>query len=117
MKSCNDIYSVVSSVWCSLDENSINLLVKDFIRRCEIVLNLGGKSASQYISSHMEVAEKESVQVSSMQWSIEDDQILGELLEQYLNKWKEIGREMNRDPTEVKHRAKFLDQIKKMTSS
>ena len=66
-------------------------------------MNLGGKIASHYTSSHMEVAEKKYVQVSSMQWLVEDNQILGELLEQYVNKWEEVGKTMSRNPTEVKH--------------
>ena len=43
----DDLFKIVQNIWNALDENVINNLVKDFIRRCQLVLELGGGSISQ----------------------------------------------------------------------
>ena len=44
----------VLAAWDSIEQGTIDRLVSDFRHRCEMVLNAGGCSISQYLSSHTE---------------------------------------------------------------
>ena len=44
----------VIAAWDSIEQGTIDRLVSDFRHRCEMVLNAGGCSISQYLSSHSE---------------------------------------------------------------
>ena len=55
-----DVYSVVKCIWFAIDDRIIDSLVDDFLRRCKLVLDLGGESASQHISSHLKEAKEKA---------------------------------------------------------
>lgn len=109
----DDLYSFVEEIWNSIDENTINSLVEDFVRRCRIVLDLGGNSASQYVSSHKNnVDEKDRIiDVSNQSWTVEEDKRLVRLQREYGNKWTVIGQLLNRSRNSVKNRFKMLMQL------
>ena len=40
----------LKQVWTDLDQGTFNALVRSFVGRCQIILNLDGESATAYLS-------------------------------------------------------------------
>ena len=110
LKNNDQLMIVAQEFWLSLDDQIIDNLIKDFLRRCSFVLEVGGESISQYLSSHKTHPEK-PVEIDVQYWSKEEDQKLCELNNKYGNKWKKIGEEIGRSRNEVKWRLMMLKQI------
>ena len=109
-----NICNAISEIWNSFDEKVINALVSDFLRRCRIVLNLGGNSASQYISSHRkEVLLKDRVPYVSLKpWSDFEDFHLMQLQNENGNRWAKICSILGRSADETRRRYRLISQIK-----
>ena len=67
----------------------MDALIDDFIRRCELVRDLGGGSASQYLSSHIKEVKNKVAMNEDKMWKIDEN--LLNLQAEFGNKWKLIG--------------------------
>ena len=98
----------MKKIWDEIDDKILDLLVDDFFRRCEMVRDLGGQSASQYISSHKKEVENKVDAGNKRMWTNEEYDQLIALQHSLGNKWGQIGKYFGRDSTQVKNRFRFL---------
>ena len=95
-----DVAEVLQRAWAELDEGMINRLVLSFSRRCSLVAALGGRSASQHVSSHRFISPETEV---VREWDATLEQRVMDLVEIHGTKWKEIGNLLDCDPKTVKY--------------
>ena len=92
----------------------MNSLVQDFRRRCQIVVQLGGASASQYLSSHKQPQNSQAAETNpDLLWSDQQDQRLKDLHTLHGDKWKQIASLLAKEPNQVEYRWQQLQQIER----
>lgn len=110
-----DIYSLCCEFWDNIDERIINNLVHDFLRRCNLVLQKGGESISQHLSSHKkEISETEFIHFDQSQlWSKEQDLELMDMVKANGKRWKEISMKIGKSPNQIRNRYRVLSQMER----
>ena len=103
----------VLAAWESIDYETIDRLVSSFLHRCEMVLNAGGSSISQFLSSHTEPAPRD--------WPLEeygedvDAPLHAALASGTAPDVAEISRTCDLSRREVRSRWKVLEERELMT--
>lgn len=114
----------VLQAWEGIDQSTINALVMDFRRRCEMVVAVRGASISQFISSHKVPDVTDDVMDAPyphFEQAIDDDLLV--LVGERGNKWKVVAEEINsRHDTsfvslDVRQRYKTLVERRYMTEA
>ena len=101
--------------WENIDENIINNLVNDFCRRCKLMMQKGGESISQHLSTHKkEIPENALIEFDESQlWTPEQDNVLMDKVRKNGKHWKEIAGHFGKSPNEIRNRYRVLAQIER----
>ena len=108
--SCESVYSVAERIWNNIDQRIIDSLVEDFVRRCQLVIDVAGESISQYISSHVKEIKEKADNSEIRFWTKEEDDLLLDLQKKVGNIWKSIAQYLGRDKNDVRSRFRNLQQ-------
>ena len=106
---CEDMFALLKDTWQIIAEDVINRLVLSFIDRCKLVMQLGGASATPYLSSHRNWTPP--IALPAPIWTPEEDAHLLRLHEIHGRRWTAIGAALRKKPLLVHHRFAMLDQI------
>lgn len=103
-------------LWDEVPQSTVAELVRSFGKRCQMCLNAGGKSVSQFLSSHK---TPPVCSAPDPMFTEEDDTQILELYAQHERKWTVIANileERGRSVTaqDVKRRYRFLTEIENM---
>jgi hypothetical protein len=84
--------------------------VNDFKRRLELVKQVGGRSGSQYISSHrLQAMEQDIYDDLPALFSTEEDKLIIEKVQFLGTKWKKISTFFpSRTPNQIRNRYRYL---------
>ena len=103
------MFTKLQQVWDDIAQESLDRLSDSFIRRCQMVLDLDGESASGYLSSHRLPVPVVNPQRRS--WSDDEDSRLRTLHAEIGPRWTTIGTRLDRPPLACKHRFLHLSQL------
>ena len=106
-KDVDDLGSLLIETWNDLHKETFNNLVDSFMFRCELVLRLGGSSATPDLASHRPLPDEPRAEPS---WSDADDRELERHVADHGHKWSRIGALMDRRPNFLKRRWACLQQ-------
>ena len=109
----------VREIWESIPQEVIDKLCLSFKKRLELCLKIGGKSISQYLSSHrLEAKPEDIVELDQIKMFTEDeDKWILVQVSKFGKKWKRMSQEPimeGRNWTEIKNRYHFLIDWEKM---
>ena len=108
----DEMFAELQRVWKEIENETINKLVLSFYDRCQIVLHMGGESASAHLRARRPVPIGPLPEIVT-DWSDDEDKRLLELYAAHGDRWQQIASHLGRDPRMVKKRFKMLDQIEK----
>ena len=108
----DEMFAELQRVWKEIEKETINKLVLSFYDRCQIVLHMGGESASAHLRARRPVPIGPLPEIVT-DWSDDEDKRLLELYAAHGDRWQQIASHLGRDPRMVKKRFKMLDQIEK----
>ena len=106
----------VARLWDEVPKSTVAELVRSFRKRCQMCLNLGGKSISQFLSSHKTPPVCEAPDLG---WTEEDDRQILELYNEHGRKWTMIATKLEEHGRivtgqDVKRRFRFITEIANM---
>ena len=97
-------------VWQHLVDEMIDGLVRSFRDRCKLVYDLGGASATAYLSSHKQ-APPERQQPPGSEWTDDQDAALVALHESLGPRWRQIAGRLSSTPVAVRYHLRRIKQI------
>lgn len=92
----------LKELWHQIDQDVIDSLCSSFFKRCELVLQLDGRSATPYLRAR-KCPPPIAVDVRR-EWTDEDDQRIMAYVAEMGTKWTAIGNLMGERPNFVKYR-------------
>ena len=102
-----EMFEQLQATWDAMSEECINSLVSSFTDRCKMVLALGGKSASPYLSSHQTVADDNDDRQDLVRDADFSERLLA-LVKEIGTKWTRVGAALGCEPNLAKHRYQLL---------
>jgi hypothetical protein len=91
----DEIFAALQQAWGEIDQQALDRLVEDFDRRCALVQQVGGKSISQYLSSHLEQPKPAGLTMEAEELFTEEDAEIVSFIEaQQRCRWTELQRMM-----------------------
>jgi transposase len=118
-KTKEELIKIIKQVWEELDQEVLNRLVLSFTRRLRLVLDVRGRSISQYISSHQHEPKPEDAAANQdfRLFVSEEDEAILSWVDRIGNRWKRISEILapqfgQRERTEIKHRSKWLQETR-----
>ena len=120
-KGAGPIEAQVVRIWNEIDRDIIDRLVLSFYNRCQMVVNTGGSSISQYLSSHMIPEPASGIQAT--RYSEDMDRDLLQMTRDGEHRNQVIAAELNRrhnvdlSSLEVRQRLKVLTERETMDAA
>ena len=105
-----DAFQQLAVVWEQLAYETIDGLVRSFRDRCKLVYDLGGGSATPYLSSHKQPPPGRQ-QPPGPEWTDDQDSALLALHDSLGPRWRQIAGRLSSNPIAVKHRFRWIKQI------
>ena len=105
----NAAFTMLEESWSSIADEVINKLVNSFVERCQLVLRLGGASATPYLASHR--TDTPPTALPAPLWTPAEDQELERLYDSHGPRWAMFSERLNKSRQIIRHRWMMQDQI------